>query len=118
MSEMLFSFPPEGKTVSGKRYKGPSGVEVIVTRGSIGTLTDGSTPFVRSDEKDAQFEGDGHESNYLMKLGKRYGETDPINGTFLTNGTELLVIKPGNADIRCNGFNMEQHTPKVVPSAD
>jgi hypothetical protein len=45
-----------------------------------------------------------------VQLGKRYRDE--------ASGIELLVIKPGNCDLKVNGRAMELMQPKVLPSAD
>lgn len=45
-----------------------------------------------------------------VQLGKRYRDE--------STGIELLVIKPGNCDLKISGRNMELMQPKVLPSAD
>lgn len=45
-----------------------------------------------------------------VQLGKRYKDEE--------TGVELLVIKPGNCDLKVNGKDMELMQPKVLPSAD
>lgn len=69
------------------------GVEVIVTKGGDGdiTATPGSV-------------GRG------LKVGKRYED----EGT----GIQVLVTKPGNALLLCNGAEMALQEPKKTKSAD
>jgi hypothetical protein len=45
-----------------------------------------------------------------VQLGKRYRDE--------TTGIELLVIKPGNCNLKVDGRDMELMQPKVLPSAD
>ncbi|MCA9822014.1 MAG: hypothetical protein KC470_05375 [Dehalococcoidia bacterium] len=45
-----------------------------------------------------------------VQLGKRYKDE--------TTGVELLVIKPGNCELKIGGRDMELMHPKVLPSAD
>ena len=45
-----------------------------------------------------------------VQLGKRYKDE--------ATGIELLVIKPGNCNLKVNGVDMELMQPKVLPSAD
>lgn len=45
-----------------------------------------------------------------VQLGKRYKDEE--------TGIEILVIKPGNCELRVNGRDMELMQPKVLPSAD
>lgn len=45
-----------------------------------------------------------------VQLGKRYKDE--------TSGIELLVIKPGDCDLKVGDRAMEIMQPKVLPSAD
>lgn len=45
-----------------------------------------------------------------VQLGKRYKDE--------TTGIELLVIKPGNCELKVAERDMELMQPKVLPSAD
>ena len=45
-----------------------------------------------------------------VQLGKRYKDEQ--------TGNELLVIKPGNCELKVSGRDMELMQPKVLPSAD
>ena len=45
-----------------------------------------------------------------VQLGKRYRDEQ--------TGIELLVIKPGNCELKVNARDMELMQPKVLPSAD
>ena len=45
-----------------------------------------------------------------VQLGKRYKDE--------TTGIELLVIKPGDCELKVNGKDMALMQPKVLPSAD
>lgn len=45
-----------------------------------------------------------------VQLGKRYKDEE--------TGIELLVIKPGDCELKVNGKDMELMQPKVLPSAD
>ena len=45
-----------------------------------------------------------------VQLGKRYKDED--------SGIEVLVIKPGDCDLKVDEREMELMQPKVLPSAD
>ena len=90
----------------GKRYVGRSGVELIVTKGGAGTLQDGDTPLNLREEGPPASGGSGTE----IQLGKRYASAD---GT-----VEVLCIKSGICDLRCDGLPMKLLQAKVLPSAD
>ena len=45
-----------------------------------------------------------------VQLGKRYRDEQ--------TGIELLVIKPGNCELKVSTRDMELMQPKVLPSAD
>ncbi len=94
--------------VVGKRYKAASGAEFIVTKGGAGTLTDGTSALVLSDSAEPPQPGPADAEP--VQLGKRYKSE--------AGGVEVLVIKPGKVDLRCDGEPMELMQPKVLPSAD
>lgn len=94
----------------GKRYVAPSGAEFIITKAGPGTLSDGSTPLALKDAGTAAPAGTPAAGAPVVQLGKRYKSTD--------GAVELLVIKPGAADLRYEGEPMELMQPKVLPSAD
>lgn len=94
--------------VVGKRYKAASGAEFIVTKGGDGTLMDGDAALVLGDSGEAPQPGPADAGD--VQLGKRYKSAD--------GAIEVLVIKPGKVDLRCNGEPMELMQPKVLPSAD
>lgn len=90
----------------GKRYVAASGAELIVTKGSDGTLQDGDTPLNIKEDGPPAVGGSGG----AVVLGKRYASAD--------GAVEALCIKPGACDLRYNGAPMELMQPKVLPSAD
>lgn len=93
---------------TGKRYVGPSGVEVVVTKARPGNLTDGAMPLVlkESGQPFAAAASGGAE----LQLGKRYRAAD--------GGVELLVTKAGRCDLRYDGKPMELLQPRQLPSSD
>jgi hypothetical protein len=95
---------------AGKRYVGPSGVEVIVTKGGAGALSDGETPLYAKEEAPTELKDGSGRSEPVVQLGKRYRSSD--------GEVELLIIKAGVCDLRYNGAAMEALQPKVLPSAD
>ena len=94
----------------GKRYVGPGGAEIIVTKGGDGALSDGEVALILKDSGESF--GDPVERSDVqpIQLGKRYKSPD--------GSVEVLVIKPGPCDLRYNGETMELMQPKVLPSAD
>ncbi|MGD9895348.1 MAG: hypothetical protein AB7R89_20965 [Dehalococcoidia bacterium] len=94
----------------GKRYVGPSGAEVIVTKGGDGALSDGEVSLALKDSGDAFGAVPDRPDAPQIQLGKRYKSAD--------GAVELLVIKAGACDLRYNGEPMELLQPKVLPSAD
>jgi hypothetical protein len=94
----------------GKRYVGPGGAEVIITKGGEGTLSDGEVALALKDSGETFSGSPERPETAVLQLGKRYKAPD---GT-----VELLVIKPGPCDLRFNGQPMELLQPKVLPSAD
>jgi hypothetical protein len=95
---------------TGKRYVGPSGAEVIVTKGGEGVLSDGEVPLALKDGSETFGDVPARPDAPVIQLGKRYKSAD--------GAVELLVIKPGPCDLRYNGQPMELMQPKVLPSAD
>src|SRR5438093_120512 len=95
---------------AGKRYVSPGGAEVIVTKGGEGVLSDGEVSLALKDGGESFPPSPARPDAPTLQLGKRYKSTD--------GSIELLVIKAGPADLRCNGEPMELLQPKVLPSAD
>lgn len=94
----------------GKRYAGPDGAEVIVTKGSDGVLMDGETPFIIKGGEERFTDAPLPADRPMVQLGKRYRSAD--------GAAEVLVIKAGLCDLRYDGQPMELLQPKVLPSAD
>jgi hypothetical protein len=95
----------------GKRYTSAGGAEVIATKGGPGTLSDGDTPMqIKGATGEAPPAGKASPDAPQIQLGKRYRSPDGV--------IELLVIKPGPADLRYDGAPLELMQPKVLPSAD
>ena len=78
-------------TKAGDRLDFDGGVQVIVTKGGDGDIT----------------HSDGGEG---LKVGKRYQDED--------TGIEVLVTKPGEITLQCNGKDMQLQEPKKTKSAD
>ena len=95
----------------GKRYVAASGAEVIITKGSSGSLSDGDELLNAKDETNPSpaNPSNGREEP-VLQLGKRYRSSD--------GEVELLVIKPGVCDLRYEGAPMDLLSPKILPSAD
>lgn len=74
--------------------------------GGAGTLQDGDTPLNLREDGPPASGGSGIE----VQLRKRYPAAD---GT-----VEVLCIKPGTCDLRCDGLAMNLLKPKVLPSTD
>lgn len=109
----------------GTRYNLPSGGQILVTKGGDGILTDGDVELL------AQGQGEygttpTRERESELKLGKRWGivrrenvvQDDGKMKEVATTFEQVLVIKPGTADLRYNGEPMEEVLPTVLPSAD
>jgi hypothetical protein len=94
----------------GKRYVGPGGAEVIVTRGGPGTLSDGEVSLALKDSGESFGEQPARPETAVLQLGKRYKSAD--------GAVEVLVLKQGACDLRYEGAPMELMQPKVLPSAD
>ena len=93
----------------GKRYVGPGGAELIVTRGGPGTLSDGEVSLALKDSGET-FAAVERPDVAVLQLGKRYKSAD--------GAVEVLVLKQGACDLRYEGAAMELMQPKVLPSAD
>ncbi|HCB34871.1 MAG TPA: hypothetical protein DEP66_07370 [Acidimicrobiaceae bacterium] len=78
-------------TKAGEKLEFDGGVQVIVTKGGEGDVS-------------AADGGDG------LKVGKRYQDEE--------TGIEVLVTKPGDVKLQCNGKDMELQEPKKTKSAD
>ena len=92
--------------LAGKRYVSRGSVELIVTKGGAGELQDGDTPLNLREDGPPSSGGSGTE----VLLGKRYASAD---GT-----VEVLCLKSGICDLRCDGLPMHLLQPRVLPSAD
>ena len=93
----------------GKIYVAPGGVQLIVTKGGPGTLSDGETALVTKDSGQA-FSGGATAGAPALQLGKRYKSSD--------GAVEVLINKPGPCDLRYDGTPMELKDAKPVPSSD
>ena len=95
---------------TGQRYVGPSGVEMVVTKGGEGELSDGSVVL--------QVKGSGEEFGSIesdadaidMPLGKRFTSAD--------GSISVLITKAGKWNLLINGEPMELQEPKKLPSSD
>ncbi len=95
----------------GKRYVAASGAEIIITKGSSGSLSDGDEPLSVKDETNPLPANSAvARKEPVLQLGKRYRSAD--------GEVELLVIKPGVCDLRYDGEPMHLLSPKILPSAD
>ncbi len=93
---------------TGQRYVGPTGVEMVVTKGGDGELTDGETLL----QIKVQGEGftDTSSNGIAMALGKRFSSED--------GSISVLVTKAGKCDLKFNGNPMELQEPRKLPSSD
>jgi hypothetical protein len=93
----------------GKIYIAPGGVQLIVTKGGPGTLSDGEVALVTKDSGQAFAAGTAAGATALQ-LGKRYKSAD--------GAVEVLINKPGTCDLRYEGAAMELKDAKPLPSSD
>ena len=93
----------------GKIYAGPGGIQMIVTKGGDGSLTDGEVPLIRQGSGESFPEG-ATAGQTPVQLGKRYKSAD--------GAVEVLINKPGTCDLRYNGDPMELKEAKPLPSSD
>lgn len=96
-------------TQLGKIYVSPGGMQLIVTKGGPGVLSDGDTPLLRADSGEKFPEGTAAGGTGLQ-LGKRYKSAD--------GAVEVLINKPGPCDLRYDGQAMELKEAKPLPSSD
>ena len=96
-------------TQLGKIYISPGGMQLIVTKGGPGTLSDGEVPLLRADSGE-KFAAGTAAGAQALQLGKRYKSAD--------GAVEILVNKPGSCDLRYEGQAMELKEAKPLPSSD
>lgn len=96
-------------TQLGKIYLSPGGMQLIVTKGGPGVLSDGATPLLRADSGEKFADGTPAGATSLQ-LGKRYKSAD--------GAVEVLINKPGPCDLRYEGQAMELKEAKPLPSSD
>jgi hypothetical protein len=96
-------------TQLGKIYLSPGGMQLIVTKGGPGTLSDGTVALLRADAGE-KFAGGTSTGTQALQLGKRYKSTD--------GAVEVLINKPGPCDLRYDGQPMELKEAKPLPSSD
>ncbi len=93
----------------GKIYLSPGGMQLIVTKGGTGTLSDGDVALLRADSGE-KFPAGTAAGGQAMQLGKRYKSSD--------GAVEVLINKPGPCDLRYEGQPMELKEAKPLPSSD
>jgi hypothetical protein len=93
----------------GKIYLSPGGMQLIVTKGGPGALSDGDVALLRADSGEKFPEGT-QAGAQALQLGKRYKSVD--------GAVEVLVNKPGVCDLRYDGQPMELKEAKPLPSSD
>jgi hypothetical protein len=96
-------------TQLGKIYIAPGGLQLIVTKGGPGTLSDGEVALLRADAGE-KFPAGTAAGAQALQLGKRYKSAD--------GAVEILVNKPGPCDLRYDGQPMELKEAKPLPSSD
>jgi hypothetical protein len=93
----------------GKIYVGPGGMQLIVTKGGPGVLSDGGVALLRADSGE-QFSAGTPVGTTTLQLGKRYRSVD--------GAVEVLINKAGPCDLRYDGQAMELKEAKPLPSSD
>jgi len=96
-------------TQLGKIYLSPGGMQLIVTKGGPGVLSDGDTPLLRADSGE-KFPAGTPAGATALQLGKRYKSSD--------GAVEVLINKPGPCELRYDGQAMELKEAKPLPSSD
>jgi hypothetical protein len=92
----------------GKIYISPGGMQLIVTKGGPGRLSDGDVELLRADAGE-KFPAGTAAGSQAVQLGKRYSRP---------TGGQILVNKPGTCDLRYDGQGMELKEAKPLPSSD
>ena len=95
---------------TGQRYVTPGGVEMVVTKGGDGTLTDGDIE-LKTKGSESEFAGSepGAEAEEVA-LGKRFTSVDGV--------VSVLITKGGSCNLRYEGTPMELQEPRKLPSSD
>jgi hypothetical protein len=93
----------------GKIYISPGGMQLIVTKGGPGRLSDGDVELLRADAGE-KFPAGTAPGSQAVQLGKRYKSAD--------GAVEILVNKPGTCDLHYDGQAMELKEAKPLPSSD
>ncbi|MEO8605186.1 MAG: hypothetical protein ABI629_21640 [bacterium] len=96
-------------TQLGKIYLSPGGMQLIVTKGGPGVVSDGETALLRADSGE-KFAAGTPAGAAALQLGKRYKSAD--------GAVEVLINKPGTCDLRYDGQPMELKEAKPLPSSD
>jgi hypothetical protein len=96
-------------TQLGKIYLAPGGMQLIVTKGGPGTLSDGEIALLRADSGE-KFPDGTPAGAPALQLGKRYKSAD--------GAVEVLINKPGPCDLRYDSQPMELKEAKPLPSSD
>ena len=94
----------------GKRYVGPSGIELIVIKGGSGTLTDNQIPFELKGKELTDHNNYSSESKPLLGLGRRFISED--------ESISVLITKSGECDLMYNSKPLKLQQPRKLPSSD
>jgi hypothetical protein len=95
---------------TGQRYVSPGGVEMVVTKGGDGVLTDGEIELQLKGSEAALKGANANPDAPEVALGKRFTSADGV--------VQVLITKAGRCDLRYNGEPMELQQPRQLPSSD
>ena len=95
---------------AGERYVTPGGVEMVVTRGGSGILSDGEVPLQKKGDSAGFGEAIPTADSPSLALGRRFQSPD---GDIM-----VLITKAGKCDLRYDGEPMEIQQPRKLPSSD
>jgi len=95
---------------AGKRYVGPSGIELIVIKGGNGNLTDNQVPFVLKGKELKTPDDYSVESKQVLGLGRRFISDD--------ENISVLITKAGECELMYNNNPLNLQQPRKLPSSD
>lgn len=94
----------------GKRYVGPSGIELIVIKGGSGTLTDNQIPFELKGKDLTVPNNYSTQSKSILGLGRRFISQD--------ESISVLITKAGECDLMYDSKPLKIQKPRKLPSSD
>ena len=95
---------------AGKRYVGPSGIELIVIKGGNGNLTDNQVPFALKGKELNIPDNYSVESKQVLGLGRRFISDD--------ENISVLITKAGECELMYDSQPLKLQQPRKLPSSD